>query len=120
MAVLDELRARFSEQIIGPDSPEYDTARSVWNGAINRRPVAIARCRTDVEVSSALTLGQQLGLQISVRGGGHSFAGFAVADDALMIDLSQMNSVTVDPASKRVTCEGGTTWLDIDAAAQAH
>jgi FAD binding domain/Berberine and berberine like len=113
-------RAGFTGTVIVPDDPSYDTARSVWNGDIDRRPAVIARCSNADEVAAALRFGREQGLEISVRGGGHNFAGFAVRDNALMIDLSAMRQVTVNPSTRRAVCGGGATWGDLDAVSQAH
>ena len=113
-------RAGFGGVVITPSGPDFDTARSVWNGAISRRPAVIARCSTAQEVTEAIQFGRSQGLELSVRGGGHNFAGFAVCDGGLMIDLSGMRQVTIDPASRRAICGGGATWGDLDAASQAH
>ncbi len=101
------------------DEP-YETARAVWNAEIDRRPMAVAACRTAAEVSAAIRLAVTDGLELSVRGGGHNFAGHAVCDGGLMIDLSPMRQITVDPTSRRARCGGGATWADLDAATQAH
>ena len=117
---LDSFRAAFAGTLILPTDEGYATARSVWNGAIDRRPAAIARCETADHVVQALRFAREAGLEVSVRGGGHNFAGFAVADGALMIDLSVMRRVTVDPQARRAVCGGGATWADVDAATQEH
>lgn len=113
-------RAEFTGKVITSEDQEYDKARSVFNGAINRRPAVIARCATPKEVAAAIKFGTDQGLEISVRGGGHNFAGFAVCDGGLMIDLSEMRQVTVDPATRRAVVGGGATWHDVDAVTQAH
>ena len=110
----------FTGKVITKDDPEYETARSVWNGAINRRPALIARCSTAQEVVQAIRFGRDQRLEISVRGGGHNFAGTAVCDDGLMIDLSAMRQVAVDPSARRATVGGGATWGDLDAVSQEH
>lgn len=117
---LDAFRASFGGTVITPDDAEYDTARSVWNGAIDRRPAVIARCSTTADVAAAIGFAREAGLELTVRGGGHNFAGFAVADGSLMIDLSAMRGVTVRPEARRAVCGGGATWGDIDAATQEH
>ena len=119
-ADVDSFRRSFSGTVIGPEDAEYDKARSVWNGAIDRRPAAIARCATAQDVAAAIRYARAQGLEISVRGGGHNFAGFAVCDGGLMIDLSEMKQVTVDPAARRAVAGGGATWGDVDGATQAH
>jgi FAD/FMN-containing dehydrogenase len=117
---LDSFRAAFAGTLILPDDAGYDAARSVWNGAIDRRPAGIARCSTAEQVAQALGVAREAGLDVSVRGGGHNFAGFAVADGGLMIDLSPMRKVTVDAQARRAVCGGGATWADVDAATQEH
>src|SRR3982074_1227017 len=113
-------RAAFTGKVITPEDTEYDKARSVFNGVIDRRPAIIARCTTPSEVAAALKFGTDKDLEISVRGGGPTFAGFAVCEGGLMIDLSEMRQVTVDAAAHRAVAGGGATWHDVDAATQAH
>jgi hypothetical protein len=119
-SAVDSFRSSFAGTVISESDPDYDTARSVWNGAINRRPAVIARCSDAEQVAAAVRFARNAGLEISVRGGGHNFAGFAVADGALMIDLSGMRSVRVDAEARRAVCGGGCTWGDIDTASQQH
>src|SRR5215831_8143252 len=83
--------------LITPGDDDYDTARKVWNGAIDRRPAYIVRCAGADDVARAVNFARVAGLPVSVRGGGHSTAGFAVRDGSLVIDLSQMKSIAVDP-----------------------
>ncbi|HEV7679254.1 MAG TPA: FAD-binding oxidoreductase [Candidatus Dormibacteraeota bacterium] len=117
---LASFRADFAGVVITPDDPDYDTARSVWNGAIDRRPAVIARCSDAEQVAAAVAYGRAAGLEISIRGGGHNFAGFAVCDGGLMVDLSAMRQVSVDAEARRARCGGGATWAEIDAAGQQH
>ena len=113
-AVADELQiddAAFRGSVVRPDSPDYDVHRKIWNGSFDRRPAAIVRCAGVADVVAAVKLGRASGLPVAVRSGGHSFPGFSVADDALMIDLSPMKGVRVDPehaprACKRASCSG--------------
>jgi FAD/FMN-containing dehydrogenase len=114
------LQERFSGKVITPADAEYDSARSVWNGAIDRHPAVIARCSTAEEVAAAIRFARDEALEISVRGGGHNFAGFAVCEDGMMIDLSAMRQVSVDPGARRAVASGGATWGDLDGATQAH
>ena len=100
--------------------PGYDEARSIFNGMIDRRPAAIARCRTAEEVAAAIRYGRAEGLEISVRGGGHGVTGACVTDGGLMIDLTPMKRVEVDPAARTAVAEGGVTWGEFDAATQEH
>ena len=117
---IDALRAAMSGPVVGPDDPDYDDVRRVWNGDIDRRPAVIARCTTPADVAAAVTFGTEHGLEIAVRGGSHGISGTAVVDDGLMIDLSQLNQVTVDPEAKRARVGGGALLGDLDAATQAH
>jgi FAD/FMN-containing dehydrogenase len=95
------LREELGGEAVAPGDPGYDEARSVWNGEIDRRPALIVRCRAAHQVADAIALARRQGSELTVRGGGHNFAGSAVADDALMIDLSPMSHVIVDPAARR-------------------
>jgi len=115
---VQSFRAGFGGTVILPEDAGYDTARSVWNGAIDRRPAVIAQCHSAEQVVQAIGFARSAGLPLSVRGGGHNFAGFAVIDDGVMIDLSPMRQVTVDPERRIAVCGGGATWGDVDAAAQ--
>ena len=117
---VDRLRASMVGPVFIPGDVEYDAARSVWNGEIDRRPAVIARCLSAADVGAAIAFARTEGLEISVRGGGHNFGGAAVCTDGLMIDLSAMNQVDVDPATRRAWCGGGATIADLDAATQAH
>jgi len=100
--------------------PDYDRLRAIWNGAIDRKPALIACCTTAAQVADAIRFARDSGLEIAVRGGGHSYAGNSVCDGGLMIHLGAMNGVVVDPATRRAVCGGGATWADVDAAAQQH
>ena len=94
-------QAIFSGVLLMPDDDEYDAARKVWNGEIDRRPALIARCANPADVVAAIALARQRGLEISVRGGAHNFAGYAVCDGGLMIDLSPMRDVVVDATNRK-------------------
>jgi FAD/FMN-containing dehydrogenase len=113
-------RATFGGTLLLPGDAAYDEARSVWNGEVDRRPAVIARCRGPEDVASAIRLGRDQGLEISVRGGGHNYSGAAIAEGGLMIDLSPMREITVEPERRRAHCGGGATWAELDAATQAH
>jgi FAD/FMN-containing dehydrogenase len=107
-------------ELITPSDAGYDEARKIWNGAIDRRPALIARCREPADVMAALRLARERELPIAVRGGGHGVAGTAVCDDGLVIDLSPMKGIAVDPAARTARAQGGVLWGELDAATQAH
>lgn len=119
----DDLRA-LQDALDGPvlvrDDPGYDDARSIWNGDIDRFPAAIARCHNADDVALALGYAQRNGMEVAVRGGGHGFSGSAVCEGGMMIDLSLLNHVVVDPERRRAQVGGGATLADLDAATQAH
>jgi FAD/FMN-containing dehydrogenase len=110
----------FRGQRISTDHADYDIARAVWNGAIDRRPRLIARCVGTADVVAAVRFARDHDLEIAVRGGGHNVAGTAVCDDGIVIDLSAMRAVRVDPANRRVWVQGGALWGDVDHETQAH
>ena len=114
------LRAGFRGTILTPSDDGYDEARAVWNGMVDKRPAAIARCAGTPDVVAAVGFARERGIQLAVRGAGHHIAGNSVCDDGLVVDLSPMKAVTVDPAARRATAEGGATLADLDAATQAH
>jgi len=98
----------------------YDEAVRIWNGAITRRPAVVASCADSADVVAALAFALRERLEVSIRGGGHNYAGFALCDDGLMIDLTPMKTVSVDADARRAKCGGGTTWGEFDAATQVH
>ena len=106
--------------IIGPDHDGYDAARVTFNGTIDRRPAAIVQCRSTADVVAAVGAARDAGLPIAVRGGGHSVAGHAVADGALVVDLREMRRVEVDPERRVARAQGGALWEDVDLATTAH
>jgi FAD/FMN-containing dehydrogenase len=110
----------FAGERLAPGDERYDEARSIWNGAIDRRPTLIARCTGTGDVVAALRHARERDLPIAVRGGGHGVAGLAVCDDGMVIDLSPMRSVAVDPVARTVRAQGGALWGDVDAATQLH
>jgi FAD/FMN-containing dehydrogenase len=114
------LAAAIGGDLLLPDNARYEEARQVWNGMIDRRPAAIARARTTEDVVAAVRFAREHELEVAVRGGGHSAAGLAVVDDGLVIDLTEMNQVQVDPERSAARAGGGATWRDFDATTQAH
>ena len=97
----------------------YDAARRVWNGNIDRRPAVIARCRGVADVQRSLAFAVEHGLVVSVRGGGHSAPGYGTNDGGLVIDLSPMKGIRVDPKARTVTAQGGVLWRELDRETQA-
>ena len=116
----DELGGSFRGELLLPTSPGYDTARRIWNGAIDRHPACIARCTGVADVVAAVRFARERDLEIAVRGGGHNVAGTAVCDDGVVIDLSAMRAVWVDPAGRTAWVQGGALWGDVDHETQAH
>jgi FAD/FMN-containing dehydrogenase len=106
--------------VMGPDHEGYDVARQTFNGTIDRRPAAIVQCRSTADVVAAVQAARNAGLPIAVRGGGHSVAGHAVADGALVVDLREMRRVEVDPERRIARAQGGALWEDVDLATTAH
>lgn len=113
------LHAELDGEVILPGDPGYDEARAVWNGRFDPKPVAVVRCRGTGDVEAALRFAREHGLPISVRSGGHSYAGLSIADGSLAIDLSPMDAVRINPDRRTATVRPGTTWADFDQAAQA-
>ncbi|MGE0295371.1 FAD-binding oxidoreductase [Pseudonocardia sp.] len=111
---------RIAGTVLTPATPGYDEARRVWNGAIDRRPAVIARCTTAADVVAAVEFARRNGLPIAVRGGGHSIPGLSVCDDGLVVDLSPMKGIAVDPDARTVTAGAGVVWAELDAATQEH
>src|SRR5215469_16194567 len=105
--------------LLGPDDGGYDEARKVWNGMIDRRPALIARCAGVADVIVAVRFARTHELLVSVRGGGHNITGNAVCEGGLMIDLSPMKSVRVDPVKRIARAEAGLTWGEYNRETQA-
>ena len=110
---VEVLRRSISGPVLAPGEADYDEVRSIHNGLIDKRPSIIARCTSAADVAEAVNLARSSGLEISVRGGGHNVAGKAVTDGGLMIDLSLMKKVDVDPDAQTISCGGGTTWSEL-------
>jgi len=117
---IGDLRAAMNGPVLVPGDAEFDDRRRVWNAAIDRSPSVIARCTSAADVAAAIRFAREHALEISVRGGAHSPGGMAVCDDGLMIDLSLLNSVQVDPVGRRAQVGGGALLGEMDAATQAH
>src|SRR5437016_7485948 len=115
-APYEDLAAAVRGSLILPGDPEYDQARAVYNGMIDKRPAAMARCRDVADVITCVRFAREHGVEIAVRGGGHNAAGLGVGDDALVIDLSVLRSTTVSPENHTVRADAGCTWPDVDHA----
>jgi FAD/FMN-containing dehydrogenase len=116
----DAIGGSFRGELLLPARPGYDTARRIWNGAIDRHPACIARCTGVADVVAAVRFARERDLEIAVRGGGHNVAGTAVCDDGIVIDLSAMRAVWVDPVGRTARVQGGALWGDVDHETQAH
>ena len=119
-AEIRELGDAMTGPVILSDHPQYDAARTIWNGMHDKRPALIARCLDANDASEAVTFAREHGLLTSVRGGGHSWPGKSVAEGGLMIDLSQMNNVTADPDTQTARAQGGALLNALDTAALEH
>jgi FAD/FMN-containing dehydrogenase len=106
-------------EVIRPGDPDYDHARKIWNGAIDRRPAAIVRCARVSDVVAVVRFARERDLLVSVRGGGHGVGGHAVCDGGLVIDLSPMKAISVDPARRTARAEAGVLWGELDQETQA-
>lgn len=119
-SAVDRFIAGFRGPVLKPDSPGYDEARAIWNAMIDRRPALIARCLGTADVVHAVRFAREHGMLLSVRGGGHNISGLAVADGALMLDLSLMRGVLVDPSTKTARAQAGCLLGDVDRETQLH
>ena len=117
-ASIDELQGRLRGTLLRPSDSEYDEARAIWNGMVDRRPALIARCEGASDVMATLAFARKHGVAFTVRAGGHNVAGRALCD-GIVIDLTRMNGVRVDPRTKRAWVEGGATLRDLDVESQA-
>ena len=113
---LQQFKAALRGELIQPQEPTYKDACKVYNGAIDRRPGMIARCADVADVIAAVNFARENNLVLAVRGGGHSVAGLSLCDDGLVIDLSALRGIRVDPTEQTVRVEGGCTWADVDHA----
>jgi FAD/FMN-containing dehydrogenase len=119
-SAFETLAAALDGQLVRRGDAGYDDARRVWNGMIDRFPEGIVRCQSVADVTTAVRFARDRDLPLAVRGGGHNAAGLAVIDDGLVIDLSAMNTVTVDPEQRVARVGGGATWARFDAATQVY
>lgn len=115
---LAAFREHFAGPLILPNDARYDAARSIWNGMIDKRPALIAQAAGMADVIAAVGFAQERGLELGVRGGGHNVAGHAVPEGGLLLDLSSMRAVSVDPVRRTARVQGGATWADVDRETQ--
>ena len=111
---------QFDGRLLTPGNDEYETARCIWNGMVDKKPALIVRCISSADVRAAVKLARTERMTVSVRGGGHGVAGNAVCDGGLMLDLSLMKQISVDPVSREATAAAGLLWGEFDRATQAH
>jgi FAD/FMN-containing dehydrogenase len=117
---LDQLRDQVRGDVVTPGDETYDEARKVYNAMIDRRPAVVVRCTDVDDVVAAVNAARENSLDLAIRGGGHSVPGFGTCDDGVVIDLSGMRNVTVDPKNRTARAEGGATWGDFNDATHAH
>lgn len=110
----------FEGDVVVPGDAAYDVARGVWNADIDRHPRMVARCGSTADVVAAVRFARRVGLTIAVRGGGHSLAGLSTCDDGIVVDLSPMKAIHVDPDRRVADAGPGVLWGELDAATQAH
>ncbi len=115
-----DFESRLHGTVILPGDLEYDTARRVWNGMIDKYPAMIVRCASVADVVASVNFAREQGLLVSVRGGGHNVAGHATNDGGIVIDLAGLKEITVDPEARVVRAGGGVTLGELDAATQEH
>jgi FAD/FMN-containing dehydrogenase len=117
---LERLRNSIGGLVISPADEGYDAARTIWNGAIDRRPAYIARCTGVADVVAAVRFARERDLQVAVRSGGHGVGGHALCDGGLVIDLSPMKGIRVDPVARTGRAEAGVLWGELDRETQLH
>jgi FAD/FMN-containing dehydrogenase len=115
-----ELASRFSGQLLQPADADYEEARKVHNGLVDKRPALIARCRGVADVVDAVNLARKLSLEVAIRGGGHNVAGRATVDGGLMVDLAPMKGIHVDPHTRTARAQGGLTWAELNRETQLY
>ncbi|MBX6342282.1 MAG: FAD-dependent oxidoreductase, partial [Thermomicrobiaceae bacterium] len=116
---IEAFRGMIRGDLIAPDHPDYDTARKVYNAMIDKRPALVVRAADVADVIATVALAREHGLPLAVRGGGHNVAGLGSVDDGVVLDLSRMRGVRVDPERYAARVEGGATWGDVDHATHA-
>jgi FAD binding domain/Berberine and berberine like len=119
LSITDQLAPSFRGALVHPEHEDFDAARMVWNGMFDRRPALVARCSGAADVIAAVNLARENSMPVAVRGGGHSASGYGTCDDGLVIDLSPMKGIRVDPRARSARAEAGLTWGEFDAETQA-
>ena len=117
---VQELKQELRGELLTPDNPDYDAARKVWNGMVDKRPALIARCADATDVVACIRFAREMDVLISVRGGGHNYAGKAVCDDGLVVDLSRMKGVWVDQGRRTVRAQAGLRLGEFDRETQKY
>jgi FAD/FMN-containing dehydrogenase len=117
---IDALREGFAGEVFADGEAGYEDARTIFNSMVAKRPAAIAQCESVEDVRAALAFALDNGLEVAVRGGGHSVAGACLTEGGLTIDLRRMNAASVDPGARTITVQGGAAWGDFDRACQPH
>jgi len=120
MPTIDEFRAEVRGAVVTAEDADYDDARAVWNAMTDKRPLAVIRAEQVADVIAAVNFARDSGLELSVRGGGHSAPGFGTNDKGVVIDLSMMRHVHVDPKAGTARAGGGATWGDFNYATHAY
>jgi FAD/FMN-containing dehydrogenase len=123
VSALDSARkdlGSFGDRLIGPEDERYDEARALFNAMIDKRPALIARCSSAKDAAAAIRFGRERDLPIAIRGGGHNGGGLGSVDDGVVLDLSPMKAISVDPDTRTVRVGGGCVWGEVDAATQPH
>ncbi len=113
---VSRLEASFRGSLVRPNDPSYDSVRALYNGMIDKRPALIARCADVADVIATVNFARDNVVPFAIRGGGHHSAGLSSVDDGVMLDLSLMKGIRVDPASRTVRVEAGCTWAEVDHA----
>jgi FAD/FMN-containing dehydrogenase len=117
---INALQSQFRGEILTPSSSDYEASRRIWNGMIDRRPAAIARCSGPADVKAAIQFAVDQDLYPAIRAGGHNVAGLAMVDDGLVLDLTRMKGIYVDPVSRTATAQMGLTWGEFDRETQLY
>src|SRR5205807_484697 len=119
ISITDQLGPAFRGTLVHPDHEDFDAARLVWNGMFDRRPALVARCSGAADVIAAVNFARENSMAVAVRGGGHSASGYGTCDGGLVIDLSPMKGIRVDPRARTARAQAGLTWGEFDAETQA-